>query len=147
MKVKDRYAVKDRNGQLLIEPERIAERWREYFSELLNVGGIDGEGQETVLILNDLQHDGQESQITLEELKAAISQMKREKAAGDDGIPVEILKAGGSFAEQQLLVTYNIAYETEYVPSDWHKGVICPLLKKGDKTFCDNYRSATLLYD
>ena len=94
------YAVKDRNGELLMEPERIAERWREYFSQLLNVGGIDGEGQETVPVLDDLQHDGQESQITLEELKAAISQMKRGKAAGDDGIPVEILKAGGNFAEQ-----------------------------------------------
>ena len=31
------YAMKNRNGELLIEPERIAERWREYFSELLNV--------------------------------------------------------------------------------------------------------------
>ena len=104
------------------------------------VGGIDEEGQDTVPILDDLQHDGQESQITLEELKAAISQMKRGKAAGDDGIPVEILKAGGSSAEQQLLVIHNIAYETECVPSDWQKRVICPLLKKGDKTSCDNYR-------
>ena len=36
------YAVKDRNGELLTEPERAAEHWREYFSELLNVGGNDG---------------------------------------------------------------------------------------------------------
>ena len=39
------YVVKDRNGQLLIEPETIAERWREYFSELLNEGGNGGEDQ------------------------------------------------------------------------------------------------------
>ena len=96
------YAVKDRNGQLLIEPERIAELWREYFSELLNVGGIGGEGQETIPILDDPQHDGQESQIILEELKAAISQMKRGRAAGDDGIPVEILKAGGNIADSSF---------------------------------------------
>ena len=36
------YAVKDRNGELLIEPERTVERWRECFFELLNVGGNDG---------------------------------------------------------------------------------------------------------
>ena len=68
-------------------------------------------------------------------MKAAISQMKREKAAGDDGIPVEILKAGGSFVEQQLLVIYNIAYETECVPSDWQKGMICRLLKREKRRF------------
>ena len=66
------------------------------------MGENDGEGQEVVPILGDYHNDGQESQVTLEELKSAISQMKRGKAAGDDGIPVEILKAGGSCVEQQL---------------------------------------------
>ena len=28
---------KDRNGQLLVQPEDIAERWREYFTNQLNV--------------------------------------------------------------------------------------------------------------
>ena len=30
--------VKDKNGNLPTEPEDIAEKWREYFSELLNIG-------------------------------------------------------------------------------------------------------------
>ena len=38
----------------------------------------------------------------------------------------------------------NIEYETECIPSDWQKGVICPLLKKGDKTLCDNHRGVML---
>ena len=82
-----------------------------------------------------MHNDGQESQITLEELKAAISQMERGKAARDDRIPVEMLKAGGSFVEQQLLVICNISYETECIPSDWQNGVICPLLKRETRCF------------
>ena len=31
------------------------------------------------------------------------------------------------------------------VPTDWQKGVISPILKKGDKTVCDNHRGITLL--
>ena len=49
------YALKEGIGELLIEPKRIAELWREYFSELLSVGGSDGEGQDAVPILDDLQ--------------------------------------------------------------------------------------------
>ena len=47
------------------------------------MGGTDG-GQETIPILDDLHNDGQDSQMTLEEMKALISQMKRVKAVGDD---------------------------------------------------------------
>ena len=46
------YAVKNKNGELLTQPERIAERWMEYFSELLNVQGSEDEGRE-VEILED----------------------------------------------------------------------------------------------
>ena len=64
-------------GRLLIEPDR------KYFSDLLNVGGTDG-GQETIPNRDDLHNEGQDSQMTLEEMKASISQMKRVKAVGDD---------------------------------------------------------------
>ena len=45
----------------------------------------------------------------------------------------------------KLLNIFNTAYTTENVPSDWQKGVISPLFKKGEKTSCHNYRGITLL--
>ena len=31
------------------------------------------------------------------------------------------------------------------MPSDWNFSAICPVLKKGDHTICDNYRGVSLL--
>ena len=46
---------------------------------------------------------------------------------------------------RELLQIFNAAYTSECVPVDWQKGVICPLLKKGEKVVCDNYRGVTVL--
>ena len=60
-------------------------------------------------------------------------------------MPVEVLKAGGATVANKLLKIFNAAYKAELVPLDWQKGVISPILKKGDKTVCNNHRGITLL--
>ena len=138
------YAIKDKSNNLLTEPEEIAKRWGEYFMELLNIRDDEGASQE--LEENEIlsEDDGNDS-ITVEEVRQVMKQMKNRKAPGDDGIPFELLGAGGECIVQQLLKMFNIAYRSESVPLDWQRGVICPLFKKGDKTSCDNYRGITLL--
>ena len=67
------------------------------------------------------------------------------ESPGDDGLSVEVLTGGGATAANSLLKTLNAAYKAEMVPLDWQKGVISPILKKGEKTVCDNHRGITLL--
>ena len=62
--------------------------------------------------------------ITLEEIKHAIAAMKKGESPGADGLPVEILKAGGECVEQQLLKICNKAFSTEVAPADWQHRVI-----------------------
>jgi hypothetical protein len=36
-------------------------------------------------------------------------------------------------------------WEDEVLPTDWTRGILCPILKKGDPTNCSNYRGISLL--
>ena len=45
----------------------------------------------------------------------------------------------------ELQRLFNGAYRTVRIPTDWQKGMICPIFKNGDKTICGNYRGITLL--
>ena len=89
--------------------------------------------------------EDEENPITMEEFEKAISRMKNGKSLGDDGLTVEVLKAEGATVPNKLLKIFNAAYKAEIVPLDWQKGVISPILKKGEKTVCDNHRGITLL--
>ena len=136
-------SVKDVNNNIITEPEEVMERWREYFEELLNVGEGDRSIQEECF--DDVNFEEDYEVITLDEVRAAIHQMKKGKAVGEDGIPVELLDAAGPLAVEALQVLFNEAYTTEKIPEEWQKGVICPIHKKGDNTICGNYRGITLL--
>ena len=138
------YAIKDKSGNLLTQLEDIGKRWREYFSELLNLDSdLEGAGEAVLRNLDIIV--GPENLITLEEVKNAVKTMKKGKSPGGDGLPVEIIRAGGECVLNKLLNIFNTAYITENVPSDWQKGVISPLFKRGEKTSCHNYRGITLL--
>ena len=92
-----------------------------------------------------IDEDEKDDSITTEEIRMAIGQMKRRKLTGEDGMPLEILVAGGEIVIQKMLEICQMAYETERAPADWKRGVISLLLKKGEKTVCDNHRGITLL--
>ena len=71
--------------------------------------------------------------------------MKKSKATGDDDLPVELLKEAGEEAQKLLLAIMQDAYSQETVPPEWHRGVINPIFKKGDKAVCAKYRGISLL--
>jgi len=75
----------------------------------------------------------------MNEIAKAMAKMKKGRS------PSEVLKAGGTTVLEQPLNICNRAYETEMVPSDWQKGIVGPIFKKGEKTICDNHRGITLL--
>ena len=137
------YAIKDKNDCLLTELGEIAVRWREYFSELLNEPNnhVADENQDDV-VRDEEESNG--SPITINEITKAMAKMRKGRSPGEDGLPVEVLKGGGTTVLEQLLNICNRAYETEMVPSDWQKGIISPIFKKGKKTICDNHRGITL---
>ena len=71
----------------------------------------------------------------MEEFEKAISRMKNGKSPGDDGLPVEVLKAGGATVANKLLKIFNAIYKAEMVPLDWQKGVISSILRRERKQY------------
>ena len=82
--------VKDEKGDLFANSHSILARWRNYFSELLNLRGV---------------HDVRQAELqTAEpfvpgpsalEFELAVEKLKSHKSPGIDQIPAKLIKAGG----------------------------------------------------
>ncbi|BHF80145.1 hypothetical protein SprV_0702326900 [Sparganum proliferum] len=80
-----------------------------------------------------------------EEVVDAIRKLRNNKAPGEDGIPAEIFKSCVETLAPWLHEVIERAWRDEVVPDDWGLGILVPILKKGDKTRCENYRDICLI--
>lgn len=76
-------------------------------------------------------HDSMEKDITMEELKRAIRQLKKKKSPGPDGITNEMLQHLGNTATRKLLDIFNLSWRAGQVPQLWKEARMIPVLKKG----------------
>ena len=67
---------------------------------------------------------------TQEEVKKAISELKNGKAAGKDGIPAELLKAGSERLHDEIFRIILRIWSDDQLPEVWLEGLICPIYKK-----------------
>ena len=65
--------------------------------------------------------------------------MKNYNAPGCDELPVELMKADIKQAMEALPVLFEIIWEEEKIPSDWHKGFFAKWPRKGDLPDCNNW--------
>ena len=75
----------------------------------------------------------------------ALKQLKNNKAAGEDGITSELLKAGGTPVLKVLQRLFNSVLLDGTTPEAWNRSVVVLFFKKGDKTLLKNYRPISLL--
>ena len=122
-------------------------RWAEYFEELLNVQEDSkadivavGGGQVPVM------EEENEREITIEEVKRALNEMKGGKPPGMDGVTVEMLKEEDVTELEWLVRVFNICFMLSIVPVDWVIACMVPLYKgKGDVHEFSNFRGISLL--
>ena len=138
--------VKDVNGRLL-KGNDARKRWAEYFEELLNV---QEDREADIVAVGGVQvpvmREESETEITRQEVKRALNEMKGGKAPGMDGVRVETLKEGDVTVLEWLVRVFNICLILSIVPVDWVIACMVPLYKgKGDVQECSNFRSISLL--
>jgi hypothetical protein len=134
--------VKDSNGILVAEQEKLLEVWRKYFQSLLNEEfdwNKDGlEASDPV--------EGPAEEFSASEVRAAIAKMKSGKAVGPSGIAAEMLKAAGEDGVRWVTDICNAVVKEGRIPDDWRKSwMVCVYKGKGDALNCGSYRGIKLL--
>ena len=110
----------------LKDQDAILNRWRDYFSDLLNPADA------TPMQIHEEQV-GEDIQITEADVNAVIKSLKTGKAPGEDDIRPEMLKAMNIYGVRWLTRVCKVACSTGQAPKQWQTSVIIPIHKKGDK--------------
>jgi hypothetical protein len=124
---------------LVTDSHSILARWKNNFSQLFIVHGINGVRQTAVPKAKPLVPEP-----SAYEVEMAIEKLKRHKSPGIDQIPVELIKAGGRTICSEIHKLIN-SIGKEELPEEWKESIIVPIYKKGNKTNCSNYRGISLL--
>ena len=131
--------IKDSAGNILTDENEILLRWREYFEDLLN--SVKASTSDT----HEVTHLGEEKVFTAAEVATAIKGLKFGKAADENKIRPEMLKALSGEGILWLTRICQVGWKFGKTPRDWQTGVIIPTFKKGDRKQCTNYREISLL--
>ena len=132
--------INKKDGTTLTEMTDVLHRWHEYGTELFETDDTV-EPQEPP----DLSFQHPEPSPLLDEVKAAIKQLKSGKAPGLDGIPAELLKHTGEAGMKALLYLCTKIWETCTWPDEWKLQEFVMLYKKGNAKECGNYRTIALI--
>jgi hypothetical protein len=127
--------VKDEMGDLVADCHSILTRWRNYFSQLLNVHGDNDVKQTEIHTAEQLVPEP-----STFEVEMTIEKLKRYKSPGIDQIPAELIKAGGSKICSEIHKLIISIWYKEELPDQWEESIVVPVYKKDDKTDCSNYR-------
>ena len=133
--------VRDKTGKLLTKIDEQLGRWKEHFQEVLNRPSP----QNPPDLLQGDPLDISVGEITKQEIRDALKNLKRDKAAGVDNIPAEALREGGEEMVNQLHRLINSVWNREEIPLDWKKGLLVKLPKNGNLSNCDKWRGIMLL--
>jgi hypothetical protein len=132
--------VKDENGDMLADSHNILNRWKNYFSQLLNVHNVSDVRQIEVHTAEPLVPGSSRL-----EAEIAIAKLKKYKSPGSDQIPAELIQGGGEILLYAIHKLVNSVWNKEQLSDQWKRSIIVPVHKKGNKTYCNNYHGISLL--
>jgi hypothetical protein len=117
--------VKDGNGNLVVDEEKIKETWRQYFEKLSN----EEFDWDRASLDKEQAVSGPGEVITCQEVREAMAKVKSGKAAGPSGLVAEMLKAAGEIGVQLLTDLFNAVVKEGKVPADWSKSWVVSVYK------------------
>ena len=125
---------------MVADSHSITARWRNYFSQLLNVHEVNDVRQAEIHAVEPLVPEPSAFEVQL-----AIEKQKNHKSPGIDQIPGELFEAGSTTIRCAIHKLIISVWNKEELPEERKESIIVPIYKKGDKTDCNNYRGISLL--
>ena len=93
----------------------------------------------------DISNDILNGKIQLDEVEKALGRIRKGKASGVDGIPIELYSSDIKYFTPLLTTLFNIIFDSADYPDDWAQGLIYPVHKKGDKSDPQNFWKVSLI--
>jgi hypothetical protein len=131
--------VRNENGDVLADLHSISNRWKKYFSRLLNVHNVSNVRQIEVHAIEPLVPGP-----SCLEVEIAIEKLRKYKSPGSDQIPAELIQAGGEILLSAIHKLINSVWNKEEFPDQWREYIIVPVHKWVIK-LTNNYRGISLL--
>ena len=85
-----------------------------------------------------------DGKIEIKEIRDAVNQLKKGKAAGPDKILGEYLKIFAQIHEITFLKLVNLIFSEQIYPSQWISNFLKPIYKKGKHNDPDNFRGLAI---
>jgi hypothetical protein len=126
--------VKNENGNLLADSHNFLKRWKNYFSQLLNVHSVSDVRQIQIHTAEPLVPC-----ISHLEVEIAVAKFEKCKSPGSDQIRAELIQARSEILLSAIHKLINSVRKEEELPDQWKESIIVPIHKKNDKTGCNNY--------
>jgi hypothetical protein len=117
--------VKDRNGDMLADSHNILNRWKNYFSQLINVHNVSDIRHIEVHTVEPLVPGSSRL-----EFEIAIAKLKKYKSPGSDQIPAELIQAGGEMLLSAIHKLINSISNKEELSDHWKESLILSVHKK-----------------
>ena len=107
---------------MVADSHSIMTRWRNYFSQLLNVYGVNDVRQTEIHTAEPLVPEPSASEFEL-----AIGKLKSQKSPGVDQIPAELIKAGGKTIRCEIHKLIISIWSKDELPEEWKGSIIAPI--------------------
>jgi len=132
--------LKGVSGKVIVDEKGIKDSWKEYLEKLMN------EENEWDHRISATVKEGPAYCIRIDEVAAALKQMKRHKAPGLSRLVAEMIQSTGDIGTQWILDLCNGIVKEGCIPEDQKSSMVLPIYKgKGDPMECGSYRGIKLL--
>lgn len=135
--------IRDEKGNIVTDKKEILRVTEDFYRELYKQQQENTSPSSPIKVLNQGSEDIPD--ITEEEIRGALNEMKNNKAPGEDELVIEAVKSAGKSVTKALVLLFNKCLTEGITPSQWDNAIIITMHKKGDPTDLGNYRPISLL--